>query len=224
MFSTRFIKAVSLLIFTSIFIIPASVKAQISKTKAFSIVLDPGHGGKDSATRADGFYEKHIVLDIAKGIKKHLVNHGFDVVLTREVDEFVSLSDRSAYVGDIFISLHANTVPDTIGPSVRTMIKGIEIFTDYSIVNRPVLLSNSKLLAEMFKQQLAEVKGVRMRGVKQKPLAVLNKNESPAILIELGFISNKEDLAFLINAENHKPLADAFVRAIDAYQLAVKAK
>ncbi|MBC8054276.1 MAG: N-acetylmuramoyl-L-alanine amidase [Sphingobacteriaceae bacterium] len=189
-----------------------------NKLPVFRIVLDPGHGGKDSVTRSDGYQEKHIVLGIAMEVRNYLEESGFEVIMTRETDEFISLPARAAFKGDIFISLHTNTVADTIGESVRSMIKGMEIYTDKSM-ETVELLNRSKVLASAFRIHLAGLQGVKMRGVRQKPLAVLNKNQSPAILIELGFISNKDDLAYLTNPDNYKEIAKAIVNAVKAYQL-----
>jgi N-acetylmuramoyl-L-alanine amidase len=184
----------------------------------FRVVLDPGHGGKDSVTRSNGFYEKDIVLNIAKEIKDHLSKNGFDVIMTRESDEFIPLSERAVVRGDVFISLHANSVADTIGPSVRSMIKGMEIYTGKNMQSDNTLIARSKTLAAVFQEQLAGLEGISSRGIKEKQLAVLNQNQSAAILIELGYLTNEEDLAFLTNKENYKQIAEAFSRALKAYQ------
>lgn len=190
----------------------------IGMSKAFRVVLDPGHGGKDSVTRAGGFYEKDIVLSIAKEIKDHLNKNGFEVIMTRESDEFISLSDRAAVSGDVFISLHANSVADTIGPSVRSMIKGMEIYTAKNTQNDSALIARSKFLATLFQRQLSDLEGINSRGIKEKQLAVLNQNQSAAILIELGYMTNEEDLAFLTKKENYQQIAEAFCKALKAYK------
>lgn len=83
---------------------------------AKTIVIDAGHGGKDSgAVGAGKNYEKNIVFAISKYLKKELDKMGFKVYLTRTRDKFVELSDRTHFANlknaDIFISLHANAVP-----------------------------------------------------------------------------------------------------------------
>lgn len=185
--------------------------------RPFRIVIDPGHGGRDSATRAKGFYEKDIVLNISMEVKLGLEKHGYEVVMTRETDEFISLAERALFKGDIFISLHANTVADTIGESVRSMIKGIEIYTTKSLHQGEEQKEKSRTLAITFQKELSRLSGITMRGIKEKSLAVLDKNTSPAILIELGFISNQEDLEFLTNRRNYTLISDAFVKAIKQY-------
>jgi N-acetylmuramoyl-L-alanine amidase len=81
------------------------------------IVLDPGHGGKDpGAVGRLGTREKVVVLDVARRLKKKLEKSGFEVVLARDTDRFVSLSDRSrcgnGRRADLFISIHANASPN----------------------------------------------------------------------------------------------------------------
>ena len=200
-------------------ILPDTLEAATPK---FRVVLDPGHGGKDSATRAGAIYEKHLVLSIAKVVKTRLEQEGFDVVMTRDQDEFVPLSQRALVKGDVFVSLHANTVADTVGEGIRSMIKGMEIYTAKPVERGQDSPERSKLLAMAFKQQLSELRGINLRGIREKSLAVLNQNQSPAILIELGFISNQEDLAFLINHLNYPHIATAFVNAIKIYRSNLK--
>ena len=189
-----------------------------STSESFKVVIDPGHGGRDSVTRAGNILEKNLVLDISLAIKEQLQKNGIEVVLTRETDEFLSLSSRAAIPGDIFVSIHANAVADSIGPSVRSMIKGMEIYTSVS-----ENLVKSTLLATAFKSHFSSLPGLSFRGIKRKKLAVLNR-DSPSILIELGFLSNEEDLAFLVNRSNHQQIAGAFIRAVKEYRKVIGLK
>lgn len=190
-------------------------------TLNFKVVLDPGHGGRDSVTKANGVSEKDLVLTIAREIRDHLQQEGFEVIMTRDSDEFVSLSERAKIEGDIFISLHANSVADSIGPSVRSMIKGMEIYTERTMENDPRLVTQSNVLAANFKKHLSGLNGLSLRAVRQKSLAVLYQNRSPAVMIELGFLTNEEDIAFLTDKENHKVLSRAFTNAIKAYRATI---
>jgi N-acetylmuramoyl-L-alanine amidase len=81
------------------------------------IVLDPGHGGEDpGAVGRRGTREKIVVLDVAQRLKKKLEKQGFEVILTRDSDQFVSLADRSktgnGCKADLFVSIHANASPN----------------------------------------------------------------------------------------------------------------
>jgi N-acetylmuramoyl-L-alanine amidase len=184
----------------------------------FKVVLDPGHGGRDSVTKANGYSEKNVVLTVALEIKKQLQEKGLEVLMTRDSDVYITLEDRAALKGDLFISLHANSVADSIGPSVRTMINGIEIYVDGRMRNS-LHLQKSKSFASVLHKHLSQLQGIKPRsGVKQKPLAVLSNNQSPAVLVELGFLTNLEDLAFLTSEASCKKMATAFCEAIIAYR------
>ncbi len=89
------------------------------------IILDPGHGGKDpGAIGRLGTQEKTIVLDIARRVKKYLTQQGFEVILTRDADEYVSLSERAEKAAksgaDLFVSIHANAAPNRSATGVET--------------------------------------------------------------------------------------------------------
>jgi N-acetylmuramoyl-L-alanine amidase len=95
--------------------------------RVHTIVVDPGHGGRDpGATGVGGLYEKHVNLSIAKRLAERLKQRGFEVVLTRDRDETLDLEQRTAIAesagGDVFISIHANA-------SRRKNTRGIEIYT-----------------------------------------------------------------------------------------------
>lgn len=191
----------------------------VSKTanSKLRVVLDPGHGGRDSVTRGGTLLEKNLVLDISNETKRVLELAGYEVLMTRTKDEYISLSERTYVQGDVFISLHANMVADSIGPSVRSMIKGIEIYTSVAMKN-PKLVNESSLLAKSFETNLKSMSGINIRGVKKKNLAVLDNNSSAALLIELGFLSNEEDLAFLSDKSNYAKIATAIKNSIEHYQ------
>jgi len=79
------------------------------------IVIDPGHGGHDSGAIGGGKMEKHLVLQIAKRVERHLKKMGYRVYLTRRTDRFLKLSQRTRLAdrkdAKVFVSIHANSVP-----------------------------------------------------------------------------------------------------------------
>jgi len=80
----------------------------------YSVVIDPGHGGHDSGAVGAHKMEKTLVLQIAKRVRRHLLSMGFRVIMTRSSDRFVKLGRRTRYAnkkhGDLFVSIHANSV------------------------------------------------------------------------------------------------------------------
>lgn len=154
------------------------------------IFIDAGHGGKDPGAVNGDIYEKDIALQIALKLNTALKNNGFETAMSRATDVFIPLSERAKkannFNADIFISLHLNS-------STNSNAEGIE-FLVYE--NKGV---NNKL-ASNIQNELIKIKGIVNRGIKErKDLAVLNSTRMPAILIEVGFISNNRELTLLRN-------------------------
>ncbi|MFS4493915.1 N-acetylmuramoyl-L-alanine amidase family protein [Maribacter sp. 2308TA10-17] len=174
------------------------------------IVLDAGHGGIDSGTVSDdGLLEKDVVLDIALSMMAW--NHGlleskYDIYLTRNSDTLISLDDRAKLVKhikpDIFISLHCNHINDS-------NIKGVEVFT-YD--NNEL----SELYAQIILYELNQNLGFVTRKPKEGNFQVIRetKEHCPALLLELGYLSNSNESDYLKGNENRKALALAILMAI----------
>ncbi len=101
-----------------------------STKKTYTVVVDAGHGGKDSgAVGSRGYYEKTVVLQIAKRVAKHLKTKGFKVRMTRINDRYIKLKNRTRFANrnhaDIFVSIHANAVSKR---SRRNIVHGIETY------------------------------------------------------------------------------------------------
>jgi N-acetylmuramoyl-L-alanine amidase len=90
-------------------------KASAPKKSRFRVVLDPGHGGIDKGTSYEQLYEKDVTLALAKEVASQLRSRGIEVVITREADREIPLSQRTAKANklgaDVFISLHMNSLP-----------------------------------------------------------------------------------------------------------------
>ncbi|MFD0837413.1 N-acetylmuramoyl-L-alanine amidase [Mariniflexile aquimaris] len=180
------------------------------------IVIDVGHGGKDSGVIGiNGIQEKDVVLNVAKEIirlNKTILDDRMDIYLTRYSDTFIALSDRSrlakALKADVFVSLHCNASP--------TYSKGIEVYVHNSEklnIRQSIALglsvineSNSKL-------------GFEKRGVKFADFQVLREmtNFCPTILVELGFVTNKDEADYFLKPENIRAMALAILVGIFNY-------
>lgn len=170
------------------------------------VVLDCGHGGYDSGALGGTAKEKDLNYTILYTYAKSYFNKSTSNVKaywTRHDDTFVTLTDRAAYAksigADLFISLHMNSAASTA--------KGTEVY--YSVSNNSTLKNglNSKTMASLFLKGMVEVMGSTNRGVKTANYVVIYKNTVPAILIELGFISNSSDREKLTNATYQKKAA-----------------
>ena len=170
------------------------------------VVIDPGHGGKDPGATGGGVREKAVVLNVAKKIAAYLEARGCTVMLTRETDVFVELSDRArmanAAKADLFVSIHCNSVRD------NARATGMEVY-HYTHASEA-----SKRAARVIYDRLLPVCGLRGRGVKSKDLAVLRETAMPAALVELAFISNDGDRAKLVSEEWQERAANAIADGI----------
>jgi len=181
------------------------------------IIIDPGHGGTDSGAKAiNGLKEKEMVLEIAKEIlkwNKTVLNNRYDIYMTRYTDTLISLSDRAKLAGilrpDLFISLHGNNAKNQNA-------KGIEVYIYNSIHAKKENERQSVKIATYIINQLHEKLGYRTRGIKKANFQVLRQtfNTCPAILIELGFLSNKNEADYLIKKKNKQALALAILMSI----------
>jgi len=170
------------------------------------IVIDPGHGGKDSgAIGIIGIQEKDIVLDIALEILKlnEDSENPQDIYLTRYNDTLISLSDRTMLAkgpkADVFISLHCN---HSDNPNAR----GIEVY----VGNGKFKYSDeSTWLAFQLQEALNKELGFESRGVKFTNFQVLRETVDycPSVLLELGFLSNRDESCYFLKTDNIKVMA-----------------
>jgi len=169
-----------------------------------TVVLDPGHGGKDDGAHWHGQGEKELTLDVAKRIEVLLRRNGIPTVLTRRTDKYVGLEERSKianrYKNSIFISIHFNA-------HTNTSVAGIETFY-YSPAG--------KLLAQKIQKPLAHQTASRDRGVKKVPYKVLLMTKSTAVLVEAGFLSNRVEGAMIKTSAHRQRIAEAIAGAIIA--------
>ncbi|MDR7420115.1 MAG: N-acetylmuramoyl-L-alanine amidase family protein [Armatimonadota bacterium] len=174
--------------------------------RAHVVAIDAGHGGRDTgAIGPTGLLEKEVNLDIAQRVRELLVKAGIRVVMTRETDVFVELPDRPRVArqqgASVFVSIHANA-------STRSSVNGSETY---------YLTPQSQVLAQMVQEELARVPNLMNRGVKTANFLVLRENDVPAVLVEVGYISNVEEEARLRQSTVRQRLAEAVTRGIQRF-------
>ena len=169
------------------------------------VVIDAGHGGSDCGAIRNGINEKDITLDVSKKVEALLKKQGYQVTMTRTNDIYVSLADRVAIseknAPDIFVSIHVNS-------STRPEITGIE--THY-------YHQESLNLAQTVHSSLASKIKSNNRGLFKSKFYVINHTTSPAILVEIGFISNDNERAQLVSEKRKQDTANAIVEGINNY-------
>lgn len=153
---------------------------------AYTIVLDPGHGGFNPGAVYNGRQEKDDVLSLAFAVGDILKNYDINVLYTRWNDTDPSVYQRARDANwadaDFFVSLHRNSSP------VPNTYSGVEslVYNAYG---------PAATLAENINAQLEQV-GFRNIGVFERPnLVVLNSTDMPAVLVEVGFINTDADNA-----------------------------
>jgi N-acetylmuramoyl-L-alanine amidase len=176
-------------------------------TTKFKIVIDAGHGGKDpGAAGASGMNEKEYTLSLSKKIYELLKqNPMFEPYVTRTDDTFVDLLDRAQLANDLkadaFISLHANFFKDP-------QVTGTETYYYFD---------NSLKLAQVVHEHILSALGFKDRGVRNNQLKVISHTNMPAILLELGYITNKNQEADMLSSDGQTRTAQAIVDGLKQY-------
>ncbi|ROQ91115.1 N-acetylmuramoyl-L-alanine amidase [Desulfosoma caldarium] len=214
------------------------------------IVIDPGHGGKDKgAIGPGGVYEKDITLAVAKELKKILEKEGgYEVILTRNTDRYLSLEERTAIANtkkaDLFISIHTNAHEDRNLGGIETYflnfskdkesarlaalenatsakhISDLEAILN-ELLHNTKINESSRLAREIHQGMMRSLKAhrnLRDLGVKQAPFYVLLGAQMPSVLIEACFISNPQEEQLLKQAQFQRALAKAISKGIRSYR------
>jgi N-acetylmuramoyl-L-alanine amidase len=179
------------------------------------ILLDPGHGGKESgAVGPTGYLEKDVNLVVSKLLRDELVKRGATVVMTRETDQDVSLPERQAIINReepaIALSIHYNALPDA-GDAENT--KGVGMFWYHP---------QAHSLAIFMQNHLVEKLGRPSYGVFWNNLALTRPAAAPSVLLELGFMSNPNEFEWVTNPQEQKKLAKTLADGITEWFRSVK--
>ena len=178
---------------------------QPKRNGARTVVIDAGHGGSDYGAIRDNINEKDITLDVSKRLKTLLQKQGYNVIMTRDTDEYLSLQERcditEAAHPDIFVSVHVNS-------SVKPEITGVE--THY-------YHQESLALAQTVHAAIASNIKSNNRGLFKSKFYVINHTTVPAILCEIGFISNDSERNQLNGDKRKQDTAKAIMEGVNNY-------
>lgn len=179
------------------------------------IVIDPGHGGTDpGAISSNKTKEKDINLQISLKTEEALKDAGYNVLMTRDADNTLGLYERPAFANnnfaDLFISIHSNS---TTSPDVH----GIEV------LYAPAAAGSEKeegqqILTKAIMDELLKATGAKKRGIIQRPkLVVIRESKMPAILIEVGFLSNAKEEKLITDDDYQNKIVGAILKGIENY-------
>ncbi len=176
---------------------------------AFTVVIDPGHGGEDPGSVLGDCLEKDLNLSVALKLKTMLGEAGIGAVMTRESDAYLSSETRcgtaNAAGADLFVSIHCNAFEEDAG------VQGFEVH------HHPNSVEGVKLAANVSEATALTASGATKRENKASSLDVLTGTGMPAILIELGFMTCPDELGRLRNGDYQDSLAEGILQGIVTY-------
>ena len=198
------------------------------------MVIDPGHGGQDSGAICGAIYEKDLTLDIAQRVNRLLQAQGLATLMTRVGDSYVSLQDRAAVTNRtrdcIFVSIHFN--------EGKKIVSGVETYyAEHQAVPAPRLVSwipffqgaesesptvASQSLARFIQEAMVVRTKAPDRGTKSEQFFVIANVTVPAVLVEAGFLSSKDDIAKLESDDYREQMAAAISEGILRYRDVLK--
>ncbi len=198
------------------------------------IVIDAGHGGKDSGARNDahGLLEKNLTLDVSRRLKALLERAGFEVVMTRDSDVYIPLAQRPKVANrakaDLFISLHFNAA----GSASASGFESYALTPQYQASSkypRPTskdavrFPANDQdpwnaLITYHLERALVQGLGGPDRGMKRARWSVLKDLQCPGVLTELGFVSHAGTAKKLRTPAFRQKLAQSLYEGIVAYR------
>jgi N-acetylmuramoyl-L-alanine amidase len=186
-----------------------------------TIVIDPGHGGRDSGAIGNGIEEAPVVLALSRNIARALRSEGAKVVLTRGTDRYVVASRHAVGLGrrslaarvelareahaDLFLSIHANKY---LGDS---SIHGTQVFVGGSPD------TNRMALATCLQERLNQVTLTHWPVNQTQSLYLMQHLTIPAALVEVGYLSNPHEARLLVNPVHQERLAAAVAQGLRCY-------
>ena len=219
-----------------------------------TIVIDPGHGGKDPGASANGVMEKNVNLAVGLELWRVLSARGYNVVMTRNTDVYLTLQERTDIANrenaDLFVSIHVNALPS------KKSMTGFEIYimalpTDKDAMNLAKIENREyiegknmdtenvdrrtemllKILGDMQQNnKISEstdfaaalynagaINGLPMRRIAQAPFFVLRGAGMPAVLLEIGFVTNPSESQLLMTPAYQQKIAQAMSAGIVNY-------
>ena len=210
-----------------------------------TVVVDPGHGGHDPGTSHHGLQEKTLTLDIARRLQAELKARGLDVRMTRDRDEFIVLGRRPGVANrlqaDLFVSVHINanrnrrvsgievyyprqSVVDASAERFPPKVQLEEVALPTQSIKQilwDVALSSSRRNSMRMAWHICRAMSARLdvpcRGVHGARFVVLREAWMPAVLVEVGFVSNRSEALRLASGAYRQAAAEAIADGIAAY-------
>ena len=172
------------------------------------VVLDAGHGGKDSGAIGGDVNEKDINLSIAKTTREILKESGYKVKMIRNTDRFLELTKRSEIANQrkakVYVSIHCNSSESGEGKGIETFYTEQKEETDQE-------------LAKQIQKAVIKRTEASDRGVKTANFTVLVTTNMPAALVETGFLTNETERERLQESDYQEKIARGIAEGIVRY-------
>ncbi|MGI8820971.1 MAG: N-acetylmuramoyl-L-alanine amidase family protein [Chthoniobacterales bacterium] len=195
------------------------------------VIIDAGHGGQDSGAIQAGVQEKDLTLDVARRVEWLLRAQGLRTVLTREGDEAVSLAQRATLANrqrdGVFVSIHFNEGGRSAAMGVQTFyatrqLSNLGLVATWlpflqQISTAPANLESQSLAAFVQKSLVGRTQAFD-RGTHAEQFYVVAHVRHPAVLVEGGFLSNREEMAKLVTEGYRQQLAEAISEGVMRYR------
>jgi len=183
------------------------LRIELTGPRPYVVVLDAGHGGSDPGAKSvNGRWEKDFNLAIVRKVRELLPDsQELKLVLTRDDDTYPTLDERielANFLGaDLFISVHANS-------HKSSSVNGTETYYKHGY---------SLPLAQIMHRHILQATGFKDNGVRTAEFKVIKYTTMPAVLLEVGYLSNSQNASRLFNATVQKRVAEAIVMGIKEY-------
>jgi len=195
------------------------------------VVIDPGHGGQDSGTTKTGLMEKELTLDVAHRVERLLQERGLVTLLTRTDDRYVSLQDRATIANSqpesVFVSIHFDEAGRSAATGIETYYAAHPISVPERVASWLPFLQRtsseppnleSQSLANFVQESLVAHTQATNRGTRPQQFFVIANVHHPAVLVEGGFLTSKDDVIKLANADYREQMAAGIAQGILQYR------
>lgn len=176
--------------------------------KKIQIVLDAGHGGNDSGAQFSGYSEKEIVAQITHKIKNMNKSEHVSITLTRSSDLPVTLQQRTEIINsakpDIVISLH-------VGTSLDPEKSGVTCY----VAKENAFKQRATSLAEKLANRFRKNHDFKVDPIQEAPFSMLAKSAAPAIVLQLGYLSNEHDRHYLTDEKHQARIARTILECVN---------
>lgn len=214
-------------------LLPLINRNTLKRHKVKTVFLDPGHGGKDVGAEGRYYYEKVLTLRLASKVRSLLRKAGFNVIMSRRADTFISLKGRADAANrsgaDIFVSIHFNSAANRkvygletycMSPAGASSSNASKI--EYTRYPGNFYDKNNFALAYLMQRAMLSNSKALDRGVKHARFLVLKEVKIPAVLVECGFLSNPDSEKIIGSDRYLNQIAMGIAQSIINYKKAAE--